>query len=80
MMTLEHGLMRTWRLPRFSALFIDLRASLNTFMRTILTLYSRHLKNRNDKFAFDKRTPGDDDPGSIRRWYRRRRGRQRPKA
>jgi len=41
MITLEHGLIRTWRLPRFSALLMDLRASLNTFMRTILTLWKR---------------------------------------
>lgn len=34
-MTLEHGLMRTWRLPRFSALLMLLRASARTFMRTI---------------------------------------------
>ena len=36
MMTLEHGLIRTWRLPLFSALLILLRASARTFMRTIL--------------------------------------------
>lgn len=34
-MTLEHGLMRTWRLPLFSALLMLLRASARTFMRTI---------------------------------------------
>lgn len=34
-MTLEHGLMSTWRLPRFSALLMLLRASASTFMRTL---------------------------------------------
>lgn len=71
MMTFEHGLMRTWRLPRFSALFIDLRASLNTFMRTILTLYSRHLKNWNINFAFDKRHRGPRSRLNATVGYRR---------
>lgn len=35
-MTFEHGLMRTWRLPLFSALLMLFRASARTFMRTIL--------------------------------------------
>lgn len=35
-MTLEHGLMRTWRFPRFSALLMLLRASARTFMRTMV--------------------------------------------
>jgi len=34
--TLEHGLMRTWRFPRFSALLMLLRASARTFMRTMM--------------------------------------------
>jgi hypothetical protein len=34
-LTFEHGRMMTCRLPRFSALFIVLRASANTFIRTI---------------------------------------------
>lgn len=33
--TLEQGLSNTCRLPRFSALLIDFRASLRTFMRTM---------------------------------------------
>lgn len=40
-MTLEHGLIRTWRLPLFSALLILLRASARTFMRTILAVQGR---------------------------------------
>ena len=35
-MTLEHGLIRTWHLPLFSALLILLRASARTFMHTIM--------------------------------------------
>lgn len=35
--TFEHGRIRTWRFPRFSALQIDLRASAKAFIRTILT-------------------------------------------
>ena len=40
-MTLEHGLIRTWRLPLFSALLILLRASARTFMRTIMAVQGR---------------------------------------
>lgn len=35
-MTLEHGLMRTCRFPRFSALLMHFRASARTFMRTMM--------------------------------------------
>lgn len=35
MITFEHGLISTCLLPRFSALLIDLRASDNTFIRTM---------------------------------------------
>lgn len=35
-MTLEQGLMRTWRFPRFSALLMLFRASARTFMRTMM--------------------------------------------
>jgi hypothetical protein len=41
MMTLEHGLSNTWRLPRFSALQIDFKASANTFISTILAAEKR---------------------------------------
>lgn len=34
--TLEQGLIRTWRFPRFSALLMLLRASARTFMRTMM--------------------------------------------
>lgn len=34
--TLEQGLMRTWRFPRFSALLMLFRASARTFMRTMM--------------------------------------------
>ena len=36
MMTLEHGLISNWHLPLFSALWVLLRASARTFMRTIM--------------------------------------------
>ncbi len=35
-MTLEQGLMRTWRFPRFSALLMLFSASARTFMRTMM--------------------------------------------
>lgn len=35
-MTLLQGLIRTWRLPDFSALFMLLRASLRTLIRTMI--------------------------------------------
>jgi len=37
-MTLEHGLMRTWRLPLFSALLMLLIASARTFIHTMVTV------------------------------------------
>lgn len=37
-MTLEEGLIRTWRLPAFSALLMALRASLSTEVLTILAV------------------------------------------
>lgn len=37
-MTLELGRMSTWRLPAFSALFIDFKASLRTEDLTILAV------------------------------------------
>lgn len=37
MMTFEHGRNNTWRLPRFSALFMHLSASAKTFIRTIVS-------------------------------------------
>lgn len=37
-MTLEEGLIRTWRLPAFSALLMDLSASLRTEVLTILVV------------------------------------------
>ena len=40
-MTLELGRMRTWRLPAFSALFMLLRASWRTEVRTILAVWKR---------------------------------------
>lgn len=39
-MTFELGRMRTWRLPAFSALFMDLRASLRTEVWTILAVWA----------------------------------------
>lgn len=39
--TLEHGLMRTWRFPRFSALLMLFRASARTFMRTMMPVDTR---------------------------------------
>lgn len=38
-MTLELGRIRTWRLPAFSALLMELRASWRTEVRTILAVY-----------------------------------------
>lgn len=38
MMTLELGLIRTWRLPDFSALLMALSASLRTEVLTILAV------------------------------------------
>lgn len=38
MMTLELGLIRTWRLPAFSALLMALSASLSTEVLTILSV------------------------------------------
>lgn len=38
-MTLELGLMRTWRLPAFSALLMAFSASLRTLVLTILAIY-----------------------------------------
>jgi len=38
MMTLDEGRMRTWRLPAFSALLMELRASWRTEVRTILAV------------------------------------------
>jgi hypothetical protein len=35
MMTFDDGLIMTWRLPRFSALYMLLRASLSTLALTI---------------------------------------------
>jgi len=39
-MTLELGRIRTWRLPAFSALLMELRASWRTEVRTILAVLS----------------------------------------
>lgn len=41
MMTLELGLIRTWRLPAFSALLMALSASLRTEVLTILAIGTR---------------------------------------
>ena len=41
---LEAGRMRTWRLPRFSALQMFLRASARTFMRTMMIYLNQFLK------------------------------------
>lgn len=37
MITLDDGLIMTWRFPRFSALYMLLRASFRTLTRTIVT-------------------------------------------
>jgi len=37
MMTLEEGLIITWRFPLFSALYILLRASFNTLILTMIS-------------------------------------------
>lgn len=42
MMTLLQGLMRTWRLPDFSALFMLFRASLRTLIRTMITVWKQN--------------------------------------
>jgi len=43
--TLETGRSSTWRLPRFSALYITLRASANTLMRTMAWRRSKKRQN-----------------------------------
>ena len=42
--TFELGLIRTWRLPRFSAFPILLKASARTFMRTIMVNYAESVR------------------------------------
>lgn len=43
-MTFEHGRIRTWRFPRFSALLMLLSASARTFMRTMMPVDQRYIK------------------------------------
>lgn len=49
-MTLEHGLMRTWRLPLFSALLMLLRASARTFIRTMVAAREDGRKSADSEF------------------------------
>ena len=47
MMTFEDGLIMTWRFPRFSALYMLLRASFKTLTRTIAaaTYFNSHVND-----------------------------------
>lgn len=55
--TLEQGLMRTWRFPRFSALLMLFRASARTFMRTMMPANTKRqvLDNWSNMLASTKR-------------------------
>lgn len=55
--TLEQGLMRTWRFPRFSALLMLFRASARTFMRTMMPTNTKRqvLDNWSNMLASTKR-------------------------
>lgn len=47
MITFEDGLIMTWRFPRFSALYMLLRASFKTLIRTIVaaTYWNKSVNN-----------------------------------
>jgi hypothetical protein len=50
MITFEEGLIMTWRFPRFSALYMLLRASFKTLTRTIAaaTYFNNRVNNKNN--------------------------------
>ena len=53
MITFEEGLIMTWRFPRFSALYMLLRASFKTLTRTIAaaTYFNNRVNNKNNALA-----------------------------
>ena len=48
-MTFELGLIMTWRIPAFSALLMELRASLRTLVRTMIAVCVLSLRERLEK-------------------------------
>ena len=64
-MTLDEGLIRTWRFPRFSALYIFFSASFNTLILTMSSKTISATKNRSHSGGEYQKEVGDDESKKV---------------